>query len=244
MIGTLKRLLEGVLAFFQGQRGVSPNEQRGLIRLRCDYQVQCQSGPSSCAARVVDIGLNGMRLFVDARVEAAAKLRVHAPASFTGPNSESVDCHVRWCRKRRKVEGYEIGVQYDGKRGSMRRSWVKFLLKELGFDERSIFTRRKSVRAHGAIQGKLTSTDGREIGGTVRNLGAGGALFEADESLPGGTSVRLRLGPWRYLQAIELPGTVLAGGDLQCAIRFGKLTASQVRRLGNYVLQLLKEQEA
>ncbi|CAN0442646.1 unnamed protein product, partial [Phaeothamnion confervicola] len=219
-------------------------EQRGLIRLRCDYQVECESGPVRLKARVVDIGLNGMRLFLDDRLGASAKLRVHSPASFTGTHSESVDCHVRWCRKRRKVEGYEIGVQYDGKPGSMRRSWVKFLLKELGFDERSIFTRRKSIRADGSIRGQMIGPEGRALTGTIRNLGAGGALFETPNSLPSGTPVRLRVGPWRRLQAIELPAVVLSARDSQCTLRFGELTASQVRRLGNYVLHLLKEQEA
>ncbi|CAN0254058.1 unnamed protein product, partial [Phaeothamnion confervicola] len=38
------------------------DERRRLIRVRCDYQVQCQLGEVRLPARVVDIGLNGMRL--------------------------------------------------------------------------------------------------------------------------------------------------------------------------------------
>lgn len=253
MLDALKRLLDGVVSFFQGRGGATAEERRRLIRVRCDYQVQCQVGETRLPARVVDIGLNGMRLLLEQRVKSPASMQVHHPSSVLGFDSEEVVCHVRWCRKRRKGDGYEVGLQYADTEGNVRHSWVKYLLKELGFDERSIFTRRKSIRAQASLPAQIVDGAGGRLQGIVVNLGAGGALFEGPEIGAEGDNVVLHLGPAApppssspslTFKALELPATVVESRDSYTSLRFGQLDHSQVRQLGEYVLYLLKEQSS
>lgn len=245
----LKQLLDGVLAFFQ-ERGPRSEERRRLIRLRCDYAVQCVMEQEQFAGHVADMGLNGMRLQVEQKLKPGSKIFVYHPAQGDKVENEYVLCLVRWCRKRREGELYDLGLQYVDTPGNMRRSWVKFLLKELGFDERAIYTRRKSIRAEASLEGKLTAEDGREIPGTVVNLGAGGALFQCTQPFPPTTRVRLWLGALGRIRAVELPAVVIhskrprENGPHFTSLRFEELNARQVRVLGQNVLHLLKAQES
>lgn len=251
VLGAIRRLLDGLIAFFQGRGGSTPDERRRLIRVRCAYDVQCESGDHRFPGQVVDIGLNGMKLFLGEQIKTKTQLQIHHPTANLGPDSESVVCHVRWCRKRRNPGdsslAYEIGVQYCDTQGNMRRSWVKFLLKELGFDERSIFTRRKAVRADSKLPGQLSGDDGRSLVGTVINLGVGGALFEGLQSYPAQSAIRVIIGPLGKFKAIELPGTIITtrrtedSETFHSSIRFSELSGTQVRYLGDYVIQLLKD---
>ena len=242
------RLLDGVLALFKGRGGCTPEERRRLIRLRCDYQVQCTCRDQHFSARVVDIGLNGMRLFSEERLKTQSKLQIDRPDSVPELEAEQVLCQVRWCRKRRNSEGYEAGVQYSDTEGNVKRSWVRFLLKELGFDERSIFTRRKAVRAEGQVPAQLSGDDGRSLAGIVVNLGVGGAFFEGVASYDSGSAIRIRLGVGDRGKSLELPGSVVTTRfhseteTYQSSIRFSELSGPQVRLLGDYIIQLLKDQ--
>jgi c-di-GMP-binding flagellar brake protein YcgR len=250
MLTALKQLLEGVVAFFQERSKPSADERRRLIRLRCQYTVQCVVEEEQFAAEVADMGLNGMRLKLDQRLKAGSKIFVYHPAQVDRVENEYVLCQVRWCRKRRDAESFEAGLQYVDTPGNMRRSWVKFLLKELGFDERAIYTRRKSIRAEARLSGVLLGEDGRKHEGTVINLGAGGALFEGHVAPAHGSSIRLRLGPWLRFRALEVPGVALhskrtrEGGPYLVSIRFDELKPAQVRSLGQYVVTLLRAVES
>lgn len=242
----LRQLLDGVVAFFQVRSSTKADERRRLIRLRCDYQVQCVVDQQQFSAQVTDMGLNGMRLRLDQKLKPGSTIFVYHPSRVDKVENEYVLCLVRWCRRRHNSEDLEAGLQYADTPGNMRRSWVKFLLKELGFDERAIYTRRKSIRADARLTGRAVADDGRRLEGLVLNLGAGGALFECPDAFAGGTRVRLHVGPYAKLRPIELPGIVLHAkrskedGPYMTSIRFEDLNGTQVRQLGQYVLQLLK----
>lgn len=247
MIGVLRRLLDGIISFFQPKGSALPDERRRLIRIRCRYEVRVDWEAQSQQARVVDIGLNGMKLVCPTKIPLKSALQVHQPHTDGGLNDDHVECVVQWSRKARQG-GFEIGVQYSDTKGNMRRSWVKFLLKELGFDERSIFTRRKAIRAQSQFIVQLFGDDGRILDGLCVDLGVGGALFEGKTSYSAQSAVRMRIGPYRKLKVLELPGQIITTRKLgddkgyQSSIRFGEMSSSQVRLLGSYVLQLLKEQ--
>ncbi len=246
MINKFKQLLEGALAFFQVRSTSKAEERRRLIRLRCDYSVQCVVEQEQFAAHIIDMGLNGMRLRMSHKLKPGSNVFVYHPTRSERVENEYVLCLVRWSRKRRDSDELETGLQYADTPGNMRRSWVKFLLKELGFDERAIYTRRKSIRAEAALTGQLVTPEGRQLNGTVLNLGAGGALFESPTTFPPSTKVRLRVGPLGSLRELWLTGIVLHAktpnqdGAQLTSIRFEDLKAGQVKQLGQYVLQLLR----
>jgi len=249
MIDRFRQLLRGALAFFQVRSQGKAEERRRLIRLRCDYKVKCVVDQEQFSAQIRDMGLNGMRLRMTEKLKAGTNIFVYHPSNTQRVENEYVLCLVRWSRKRRDAEDFDVGLQYADTPGNMRRSWVKFLLKELGFDERAIYTRRKSIRADSSIAGVL-SLDGSEFRGTILNLGAGGALFESDTTFATNSKVQLRVGPLGNLRTIWLPGVMLHSKEseesgLQLAsIRFLDLKPGQVRSLGQFVLQLLRSEDA
>lgn len=246
MLQRLRELLEGVVAFFQVRSSGKADERRRLIRLRCDYQVQCVVDKEQFAARVIDMGLNGMRLRLEPKLKPGSTIFVYHPSRADKVENEYVLCLVRWCRKTHKGDDMEAGLQYADTPGNMRRSWVKFLLKELGFDERAIYTRRKSIRADAHLPAQLYAEDGREMQVTLLNLGAGGALIQAAQGWGDHTRVRLRVGPYEKMRPLELPAVVLHAkraneqAPYLLSLRFTELKGSQVRSLGQYVVQLLK----
>lgn len=250
MLQKLKQLLEGALAFFQVRSTSKGEERRRLIRLRCAYKVQCVVEQQQFEGQILDMGLNGMRLKVSQRLKPGGNIFVFHPTSNNQVENEYVLCLVRWSRKRRDSDDFESGLQYADTPGNMRRSWVKFLLKELGFDERAIYTRRKSIRAESSLPALMVAPDGTELEGTVLNLGAGGALFESDTVFASQTRVNLKVGPLGNLKPIWLPGVVLHSKQSEelepylTSIRFEELKARQVRSLGQYVLHLLKSEES
>ena len=134
MIEKFKQLLEGALAFFQVRAPSKTEERRRLIRLRCDYTVQCVVEQQQFEAHIIDMGLNGMRLRMNHKLKPGSNVFVYHPTRSERIENEYVLCLVRWSRKRRESEELETGLQYADTPGNMRRSWVKFLLKELGFD--------------------------------------------------------------------------------------------------------------
>lgn len=246
MLQALRQLLDGVVAFFQVRSPSKSEERRRLIRLRCDYQVQCVVDQTSLTARIADMGLNGMRVRLAQKLKPGSKIFVYHPSRAVDKvEEEYVLCEVRWCRRRRDSDELEAGLKYADITGNMRRSWVKFLLKELGFDERAIYTRRKLIRADASMTGELISEDGQRLEGTLVNLGAGGALFESSKSFHPTCKVRMTVGPLGKLRSLEVSGVILhirpnSEGKLHTSIRFEDLKAAQVKLLGQYVVQLLR----
>jgi c-di-GMP-binding flagellar brake protein YcgR len=249
LIERFRQLLRGALAFFQVRSQSKADERRRLIRLRCDYKVQCVVDQQQFSAQIRDMGLNGMRLRMSEKLKPGTNIFVYHPSNTQRVENEYVLCLVRWSRKHKDSEDFDVGLQYADTPGNMRRSWVKFLLKELGFDERAIYTRRKSIRADSAMEGVINA-DGQEFKGMVLNLGAGGALFETDTHFAPNTKVQLRVGPLGSLKAIWLPGILLHSKESEesttqlASIRFVDLKPGQVRSLGQFVLQLLRSGES
>lgn len=238
-------LLDGIRSLFLPRGGKSPEERRQLIRLKCSYDVNCIVGNRSFPAKVIDIGLNGLRLEIPQRLRVGAVIYVQRPKPNSRFNNEHVMCSVRWCRKRRKSSQLEAGLKYGDTPGNMRRSWVRFLLKELGFDERAIYSRRKAIRADSRITGKMINDQGETIQGLVVNLGVGGALFESGKAFGPGNEVRLHLGPDKRLPALDLAATVIStrksdDGHLS-SLRFIGPERRQVKVLGDYVIKLLDD---
>lgn len=249
MFEALKNLVDGLLSIFQARGGRTPEERRRLIRVKCNYDVSCIVGNKTFPATVLDMGLNGLRMEVPERLRKGATVYVHHPKPSNRFDNEHVMCNVKWCRNKKTGDGLEVGVQYADTPGNMRRSWVKFLLKELGFDERAIYTRRKSVRAPSHLKGSMTNGDGERSEGTVLNLGVGGALFTAENAFPPGSAVRLKVGPYRRMSPLELDATIISTRKQRdngyfVSVRFTDPTPKEVKRLGDYVIGLLKESTA
>lgn len=243
----IKGLVDGLRSLFLQSGGTSPEERRRLIRVKCSYEVNCIVGSKSFPATVVDMGLNGLRLEVPKRLKQGTTVYVQRPRPSNRFDNEHVMCTVRWCRKKSSSDVLEVGLQYADTPGNMRRSWVKFLLKELGFEERAIYSRRKNVRAPSELPATVRNKEGEKLTGTLINLGVGGALFKSEQAFSPGLSVRVAVGPYQRFSALDLESTVLStrrtqdGGAYLLSLRFCDLSSKEVRLLGDYVIRLLQD---
>lgn len=245
MLESVKNLIDGLISFFLPRGGRTPEERRRLIRVKCEYEVSCISGNRSFPAVVVDMGLSGLRLQVPNRLKQGGTVYIHHPKPSNRFNNEHVMCTVMWCRRKAGTNELEAGLKYADTPGNMRRSWVKFLLKELGFEERAIYSRRKAIRAPSELSARLRNQGGEALEGRVINLGIGGALFESDGGFSPGQAVRLEMDRVGRLKKIELDATVITTSrqdddSYHLSLRFTDPSSKEVERVGDYVLLLLK----
>ncbi|MCA9793674.1 MAG: PilZ domain-containing protein [Candidatus Eremiobacteraeota bacterium] len=254
----LKDILSGFVALFQSESydGV---DRRKVIRLRCRYSVYVLYKKQILTATAVDMGLQGIRL------DVREKLKKGTPAvllyrgavgqkpvltlpdiqrDLEAASQEGVHCEVTWCHQDRYSKKIQAGVRYVDTPQRMSRSWVKKILREIGFDESTIFQRRKIVRVMASIPYETRTPDG-PVKGLVLNLGAGGALLQSDSPLP--TILKLHIGPYKNMEYLNISGKVVTcrheptSNSFLQGIRFQGTTPAEVELLGKYIMSLLKD---
>lgn len=238
----LKEILDG-LKTLVGGRGGDTDEKRRLIRLKCRYPVTCSLEKRAFLATVVDMGLQGMRLEFPERVKAGQEIHVTYNSDAPTFTVDTVRCRAAWCRKGRAGK-IEVGVRYEETPANLEHSWVKVILRELGFDEKSIFQRRRQRRAVAMLPAHVDRGTGR-VAARVLNLGVGGALLQAEDFLDKGQRLTLEIGP-----ALGLPILVARAEVVNCryepqsrswfaGLRFRDLGGRQLDLLSRYLVNLL-----
>ena len=260
----IRKLYDGLLSFLKKPEGPTGEEQRRQIRVTCNFKVCCvtQSGEapepttaldptSGVTAHVLDLGLSGMRLGLDERLKPGTKVYVYlAEPSLQGEN-EQVFCSVRWCRPQtgEHVAPFEAGLLFLDTPGSHRKSWIKFILKEVGFDEQVVFSRRKLIRAGAELPAEVIAPDRTRHRGLALNLGVGGCLLSLSEELDDTQIYEIELGPGQGFPRLEVRGQVRKTQLLEesrlylIGMQFEEMASAQVSLLGSYVLSLLKSSD-
>lgn len=218
-------------------------ERRRRVRVRCYVRVQLQDGKQQAGAVVTDIGMEGVRLKTPLPLEPEQQVVLVYPDETQGNELGKVVCRTVWVKQARDQS--IAGLTYSDTRENMRRSWVKYVLEELGFDEKRTFQRRKLIRAQGEVPARVFAD--QAFGGKVLNLGLGGALLQCDEPLAIGQEVELEICLWRILPALKLGCKVVAsreeapGGPRLHSMLFSGLAPEQIKLLGNYVIYLINQ---
>ncbi|MBI3925404.1 MAG: PilZ domain-containing protein [Armatimonadetes bacterium] len=257
----LKDIISGFVSLFKQD---SVEERRKVIRLRCRYTVFCILGSDIWQATVVDMGLQGLRLQMERKLSKGTMVSlVYRNAAGGTPVVKKADliadpdlaaqrgvrCQVNWVNQDRYSKTVEVGVTYADAPDRMSRSWVKKILREIGFDESTIFQRRKIIRVVSSIPCQIRVQEGASqgtIAGRALNMGAGGTLVQTDDSIKNKTGVLLLLGPYEKFPELKAAGTVVTTRfdaptrSWLHGVRFENLSSSQVDLLGKYVVSLLK----
>lgn len=225
-------------------------ERREIVRLRCYYPVTCftDKGKTAHNARVTEMSLKGMRLVGPRKLARDAEVYVAYQSEDRRVKKESVRCKVVWCNKRPTGE-YRLGVMYDDSQENLGTSWVKVILRELGFNENNIYQRRRHARFNSSINGDLTTGEGKRVASVdVVDLGVGGALLRCPERVEPETMMRLSVGPYENLPRVHLPGMVIGTrsdpdkpGERLHNFRIVHADKKEVELLGKYLIQLLRE---
>lgn len=242
----LNEIVQGLRSLVQGRaESVGTGEKRQLIRLKCRYKVTLSIEKQAFSGHVVDMGLQGMRAEVPERLKVGTPVHVTYNAESTSFQVDTVKSVVAWCRKS-KTGKIEVGLRYQDTRTNLERSWVKVILRELGFDEKSIFQRRKARRAVAMLPAQAGSMGQRPLPARALNLGVGGALLQSDERFDKGMEMTLDIGP-----ALGLPVLTVAGEVMTCryepqsqswleGVRFRSMDQKQLDLLTRYIVNLLK----
>lgn len=239
----LRNKIQGLEATDPHIERYSLAERRRRVRVRCYVRVRLDRAGTGDKAIVTDIGMEGVRLKTALPLETNDQVVIIYPEEHPGGELGKVACRVVWVQQVR--DQIVAGLTYSDTRDNMRRSWVKFVLEELGFDESRTFQKRKFIRAEGTIPARLHDTEVTK--GRVLNLGLGGALLESPQPMEVGHEVDLEICLWRILPALSLRCQVLQtrqehpGGPYLHSLLFMGLDADQVKLLGNYVIYLINQ---
>lgn len=208
------------------------HQKRRLTRIVCHYSVTCHWENANVQARVLDMGLGGIRLSVPQPLPVGMSVLVQLDPPLVG--AFPVRAKVQWS------DGLEAGVAYGDIPGNIERSWVQRVLKLIGLDEQAIFERRLHVRVASRLAVQVNGQDA-----TMLNLGLRGALLEQDHEVEAGHRLELTMGPLGQHPPLTLEGEVVrcrarAKGVFYWGMVFFEPGPEPARLLEGYVLGLLR----
>jgi len=250
-------LLAGFKNFFSNKGGVSPaeagfRERRKLVRLRCAYEVRGTLGDKKFKATIVDIGVEGMKLRTGQHLKVGDKITLSPPTQGVSVQALPVEGKVVWIKTAEKSYARHVGVVFTTKKEERGKTWVSLFLRELGFNPKMIYTKRRFIRADCFLDARYQAKQvGREVTGRVYNLGVGGMLLESNYDLPKDEPTEMEFIPPEglpVLRVLAYPIQVKKEGVVRLVgLEFRDLTARQLDVLGQYLKLLLrksfKEQE-
>lgn len=244
----LRNVIQAIESMDAQEISQSLQEKRRALRVRSYARAQIHvQGGESYKAVIIELGLDGLRLkSMDAPLQVGQALEVCYALPPEGAEAGPVKAQICWVNK--VGRDTIVGCKYADSRENMRRSWVRFLLQELGFDESRLFQRRKFIRVDAAIPARLIDGEGRSLcEARVVNIGIGGALLETTGGLEKGLSLDLELSLWRILPTLRLPIAVIdtrleaESGLHLTSVKFGAIGSDQVKVLGNYIINMINQ---
>ena len=239
----IKDLVKGFLSLIQRpSEEWDFGERRKLTRMRCHYKCQAELEGKKLEATISDLGVGGLRLKVFQALKKGQKLLVYSPFNEVSEGSNPVEVQVLWTHQPERNFATYAGLKYSSDPKVMSKTWVKSVMKQLGFTPESILSKRRWARAHCFLEGSIRRTDKSRQGIRIQNLGVGGVLFEYADLLAFGEQT-VRLGPHEKLPPLDITGNLVKarpqGKHYLYGLEFGELKPAQLRLLAIYLKALL-----
>lgn len=242
----LRNVFQSIEAMDAQQISRNLAEKRRALRVKSYAQVQVTCEGQQYRGTVTELGIEGLRLkSLEAPLAQGQALDLCYDLPEEVEERGPVRVQVAWVQR----VGRELvaGARYVDSRENMRKSWVRLLLQEIGFDDSRIYQKRQHLRVDTTIPSRIFQHD-QLLGGEHRvvNLGIGGALLHSTEALDKGAIYSLEMSLWRILPTLRLPVGVIevrpdpAGGHL-ISLQFGEMDAPQVKLLGNYIINMINQ---
>lgn len=221
-------------------------ERRKLVRLRCAYEVKANIGEKKFKATIVDIGVEGLKLRTGQHLKVGEKVVLAPPGQGLSVQALPVEGKVVWIKTTEKSYARHAGVVFTTRKEDRAKTWVSLFLKELGFNPRMIYTKRRFIRADCFLDARYQAKQvGREVTGRVYNLGVGGMLMETNYDLSSDEPTEMEFIPPENLPVLRVlayPIQVKKEGAVRLVgLEFRDLTARQLDVLGQYLKLLLKK---
>ena len=252
----LRNKIQGLEATDPDFPQLSLAERRQKLRVRTYIRLQVIRGEELASAIVTDLSLDGMRLRTNQELAEGDQVEVKFLDSIEDGSSASIRCQVVWAISFGPPgrTTYEAGLSFSDPSFDNSRSWVNYVLDQLGFDQSKTFQKRRYLRANGEVPARIfTHTSDESLAGEVVNLGIGGALLSAKQALVKDSQIHCEICLWRILPALRLPCRVLAvrededfdGDETRYlhSLLFLGVDTEQVKLLGNYVIYLINQSD-
>lgn len=241
----LRKLLQGLRSLRKGDQDPDwqYDERRELVRMRCHYDVEYRFRDKRHKGQIVDMSLGGMKLrcFQPPLIGETVEVTYKVPS--VDSLNQTVPCKVQWVRARDRDYVQFVGLAYDAPDEVLRRSWVKMLLKQLGFQPDKIFQRRRYVRAECVVPVRVVYQRVNTFDGRLYNLGVKGALVEGQTPLEPGELVELQVGPFEDLPFFSIMGKVAQQTNhhktVLVGVEFTDVGDRNAKYLGQYLHHLL-----
>lgn len=243
----LRNVIQSIESMDAQEISQSLTEKRRGVRVKSYAQVRAQVGDQDHKAIVTELGVDGCRFkSMEAPLVQGQEVELRYASEVEGADVGPVRVQVAWVQK----SGRDLvaGARYVDSRENMRRSWVRFLLTEIGFDDTRTYQRRKFIRVDASIPSRIF--DGSEVvipEARLVNIGIGGCLLESASSLEKGREVTVEMSLWRILPTLRLPAIVIEtrhdseAGFYLTSLKFGSIDSAQVKLLGNYVINMINQ---
>jgi c-di-GMP-binding flagellar brake protein YcgR len=243
----LGKIFDGIRSIIGGNQNLNPDlkEQRKLVRLRCHYDVKFEMGEKKYGAVILDMGMKGLKIRCSEKLKVGDVLRISTPTPITDAPSEPVDCTVVWMRRPENNFLTFAGLRYSSSADVMKRSWIKYFLKVLGFKTEIFFSKRQRVRIDCYVDGKVQSDVSKPFRPMkVCNLSVGGALIEFYDEIALGTDLTLEIGPGKDLQPFTAKARAIkvakVGNLFQYGVEFTNVSAHEMRNLTAFLKKSLQ----
>lgn len=239
----LRNVIQAIEAMDAREVSQSLAEKRRGLRVKSYAQVRL----GEHKAVVTELGVDGLRLkSMEAPLAEGQELDIVYGTPLEEGEAGPVKVQVAWVQR----SGRELvaGARYTDSRDNMRRSWVRFLLQEIGFDESRTYQRRKFIRVDASIPCRIFRGEECLVHeGRLVNIGIGGALLESAEELVKGDVLTVEMSLWRILPTLRLPVAVMdprrepESGLVLTSLQFGPIEPPQVKLLGNYIINMINQ---
>lgn len=246
LLSMLRNIIQSIEAMDARELSDTLAEKRRALRVRSYAQVKLSSNGEQFKGIVTELGLEGLRIkSPDAPFKEGQSWEIHYALGREDAAAGPVRVQTAWVQKVGRE--FVAGARYADSRENMRRSWVRYLLQELGFDESRIYQRRQYIRVDASIPARMLEGSRCLAEGRLVNLGIGGALLESSLSLTKGSALTLEMSLWRILPTLRLPVTVLGttpepDSELVLnSLQFGTMDGMQIKILGNYIINMINQ---
>jgi hypothetical protein len=253
----LRNKIQGLEATDPDFPQLSLAERRKKLRVRTYIRLEFDSAQGRCSGIVTDLSLDGLRMRCQSPLQVGELVEVFFPDSSDRASTGSVRCRTVWTQELRQVGriSYEAGLAFEDSRENMQRSWVRYVLEQLGFDENKTFQRRRFLRARGQVPARaFTHQQEESFNGEIVNLGVGGGLLALDQPLSKDRVIDCEFCLWRILPPLRLPCRIMnvvpdpehegEGPPRHLhSLLFLGMDTHEVKLLGNYVIFMINQSE-
>ncbi len=248
-----------MLSWLSGVPASALTERRKLARRECYAEVVVhtieedgQLGPKFFKGVVVDASVGGLRLRCYEPMLRGQKLAIEFQEHLQGVWVNRVRCEVLWAYKNKVKMDTIMGLTYTEDKLVMSKSWIKFILEDIGFTPDNMQERRASLRVKTRLEAHLVASDpalgiDMETTGTVRNMSATGCSIDTNDPILEGRRVEIAIAIARG-KTMKVMGLVRAvvpnRGTRRFAhcISFEDLSPAQDKVIRAEVYKLLKAQ--